>query len=102
MGAGVGLQLKAPTGERIEQTIRLDFASSNNETKYEAILTGVDLGKSVSSEKLIIRIDSQLVVAGKQRIRNTRPSHGQVCKSGQTTIRELFSLEAQTYPEGLE
>ena len=37
-GADVGLQLKAPTGERIEQDIQLDFPASNNEVEYEAIL----------------------------------------------------------------
>ena len=61
-GVGVGLQLKAPIGERIEQAIRLDFSASNNEIEYEAILARIDLVKSVSSEKLIIRNDSQLVV----------------------------------------
>ena len=61
-GVGVGLQLKAPTRERIEQAIWLGFPASNNETKYEAILAGVDLTKSVSSKKLIIRNASQLVV----------------------------------------
>ena len=60
--ARVGLQLKSPTGERIEHAIRLDFPASNNEIEYEAILAGIDLAKSVSSEKLIIRSDSQLVV----------------------------------------
>ena len=57
-GARVGLQLKAPTGERIEQDTRLDFPSSNNEIEYEAIRTGIDPARSVSSEKLIIRSDS--------------------------------------------
>ena len=61
-GTGVGLQLKAPTRERIEQAIGLDFPASNNETEYEAILVGINLVKSVSSEKLIIRSDSKLVV----------------------------------------
>ena len=61
-GVGVILQLKAPTEERIEQAIGLNFFTSNNETKYEAILTGIDLTKFVSLEKLIIRSDSQLVV----------------------------------------
>ena len=60
--AGFGLQLKSPTGERIEQAIRLGFPASNNEVEYEAILAGVDLVNSVSSEKLIIRSNSQLVV----------------------------------------
>ena len=48
-GAGVILQLRASIGERIEQAIRLDFPTSNNETEYEEILDGVDLAKSVSS-----------------------------------------------------
>ena len=61
-GDGISLQLRAPTGERIEQAIRLDFPVSNNETKYETILAEVDLTKFASSEKLIIRSDSQLVV----------------------------------------
>ena len=62
MSVGVGLQLKAPTGERVEHAIQLDFLASNNETEYEAILAGIDLAQSLSSEKLLIRSDSQLVV----------------------------------------
>ena len=60
--ADVGLQLKAPTGEVVEQTIRLDFPPSNNEIEYEAILVGINLAQSVSSENLLIHCDSQLVV----------------------------------------
>ena len=44
-GSGVGLHLKAPTGERIEHAIRLDFPASNNEIEYEAILVEIDLAK---------------------------------------------------------
>ena len=62
MRAGVGLQLKAPTGERIEQAIRLDFPTSNSEAEYEAILVGIDLAIFVSLEKIIIQSDAQLVV----------------------------------------
>ena len=35
---------------------------SNNETEYEEILTRIDLATSISSKKIIIRSDSQLVV----------------------------------------
>ena len=49
MGADVGLQLKAPIGERMEQAIQLDFLVSNNEAKYESILVGINLTISVSS-----------------------------------------------------
>ena len=61
-GAGLGLQLKALTGEVIEQAIRLNFSASNNEAEYEAIIVGLDLAIFVSSKKICIRRDSQLVV----------------------------------------
>ena len=61
-GAQVDLQLKALTGERVEQAIRLDFPVSNNETEYESILVEIDLAQSLSSKKLLIRSDSQMVV----------------------------------------
>ena len=56
------MQLIAPTGEKVEQAIQLDFPASNNETQYEAILAGIDLTQSVSLEKLLIHSESQLVV----------------------------------------
>ena len=40
----------------------MGFLASNNEVEYEAIIAGVDLAISISSEKIIIRSDSQLVV----------------------------------------
>ena len=61
-GVGLGLQLKAPIEEIIEQAIRLNFSASNNEAEYEAIIAGLDLAISMSSEKIYIRSDSQLVV----------------------------------------
>ena len=61
-GAGLVLQLKAPIGEVIEQAIHFNFPTSNNEAEYEAIIAGLDFALSVSSENIIIRIDSQLVV----------------------------------------
>ena len=61
-GARPGLQLEAPTGEIIEQVIRLDFPASNNKAEYKAIIVELDLTISVSSEKIIVRSDSQLVV----------------------------------------
>ena len=71
-GASIGLQLKAPTRENIEQIIRLDFPASNNEVEYEAILVGINLIISISSEKIIIRSDSQLVVGQVNKEYETR------------------------------
>ena len=61
-GAGFCLQLKSPVGEKIEQTIRLGFSTSNNESEYEAILVRIELAATVSVDRLLIRSDSQLVV----------------------------------------
>ena len=61
-GAGIGLQLKSPTEEKIEQVVHLGFNASNSESEYEAILTGIELAAAVSTDRLLIQSDSQLVV----------------------------------------
>ena len=61
-GARIGLQLKSSGGDKIEKAIRLGFNASNNESKYKAILTGIELAAALSTEKLTIWSDSQLVV----------------------------------------
>ena len=60
--ADIGLQLKSLGEDKIEQAIRLGFYASNNESEYEAILAGIELATMLSTYKLIIRSDSQLVV----------------------------------------
>ena len=59
---GIGLQLTSPTGERIEQAVRLGFSASNNESEYEAMIAGLKLALVVGANSLLIRSDSQLVV----------------------------------------
>ena len=61
-GADIGLQLKSPTGERIEQAIHLCFSASSRESECEAILAGIELAVTVSADMLLIRSDLQLVV----------------------------------------
>ncbi|RVW60099.1 Gypsy retrotransposon integrase-like protein 1 [Vitis vinifera] len=66
-GSGVGLLLQSPTGEHLEQSIRLGFPASNNEAEYEAILSGLDLALALSVSKLHVYSDSQLVVRHVQK-----------------------------------
>ncbi|RVW66731.1 Retrovirus-related Pol polyprotein from transposon 17.6 [Vitis vinifera] len=56
------LLLQFPTGEHLEQAIRLGFPASNNEVEYEVILSGLDLALALSISKLRVYSDSQLVV----------------------------------------
>ena len=58
----MGILLQSPTGEQLEQAIRLGFLTSNNEAEYETILSGLDLALTLSVSKLKIYNDSQLVV----------------------------------------
>ncbi|RVW62087.1 Retrovirus-related Pol polyprotein from transposon 17.6 [Vitis vinifera] len=66
-GSRVGLLLQSPTGEHLEQAIRLGFPASNNEAEYEAILSGLDLALTLSGSRLLIYSDSQLVVRHVQK-----------------------------------
>ena len=61
-GAGIGLQLTSPIGERIEQVVHLGFSASNNESKYEAMIAGLKIALVVGANSLLIRSDSELVV----------------------------------------
>ena len=66
-GSEVGLFLHSPTGEELEQTIWLEFPTSNNEAEYEAILCGLDLALALSVSKLRIYSDSHLVIGHVQK-----------------------------------
>ena len=61
-GSGIRLHLTSPTGEKIEQAVRLGFGASNNESEYEALIVGVELTLAVGTDSLLIHSDSQLVV----------------------------------------
>ena len=65
--SGVGLLLQSPTGEQLEQAIQLGFPASNNETEYEAILSGLDLALALSVSRFRVYSDSQLVVRHVQK-----------------------------------
>ena len=61
-GAGIGLQLKSPFGDKIEQAIWLGFNAFNKESEYEAILAWLKLAAALSAGKLLVQSGSQLVV----------------------------------------
>ena len=61
-GAGIGLQLTSPTGERVEQAVRLGFSATNNESEYEGIIAGLELALTLGGDSLSIQCDSQLAI----------------------------------------
>ena len=62
-GSRVGIQLESPTGEMIEQSFCLGFSASNNEAKYESLIAGLRLARSVGAREISAFSDSQLVTS---------------------------------------
>ena len=46
-GSGLGVVLKSPQGDILEQSIHCEFRATNNEAEYEALIAGLDLAKSL-------------------------------------------------------
>ncbi|XP_074355781.1 uncharacterized protein LOC141695434 [Apium graveolens] len=61
--SGVGLVFQSPYGFIIEYALKLDFATTNNETEYEALIAGLGLARATRAKNLKVCEDSKLVVA---------------------------------------
>uniref|UniRef100_A0A2N9EYS7 RNase H type-1 domain-containing protein n=1 Tax=Fagus sylvatica TaxID=28930 RepID=A0A2N9EYS7_FAGSY len=62
-GSGTGVVIITPDVMVIEQSIRLDFKTSNNEAEYEAVLARLNLAKTLGAKQLIVHCDSLLVAS---------------------------------------
>ncbi|XP_062100048.1 uncharacterized protein LOC133805917 [Humulus lupulus] len=61
-GAGIGIVLEAPSGLKIEEAIRLEQSTTNNEAEYEALIYGLELAREMGIQRLNVRGDSQLMI----------------------------------------
>ena len=61
-GAGAGVVLSPPAGEKLKYIICLDFKATNNMTEYEGLLTGLRAAAGLGVRRPIVKGDSQLVV----------------------------------------
>ncbi|XP_052295858.1 uncharacterized protein LOC127901870 [Citrus sinensis] len=60
-GSGAGIVLEGPEGEEISYAVKLEFAATNNQAEYKALIAGLELAKAVKADRVKIRTDSQLV-----------------------------------------
>ncbi|KAH9745725.1 Ribonuclease H [Citrus sinensis] len=60
-GLGAGIVLEGPEGEEISYAVKLEFATTNNQAEYEALIAGLELAKAVKAERVKIITNSQLV-----------------------------------------
>ena len=58
----VGMMLINPEGHKIHCALCFRFKTSNNEAKYESLITGLCLAKKLQACNIQICSDSQLVV----------------------------------------
>ena len=55
--------IQAPEGDEIRCIIWLDFPTTNNEAKYEALVAGLDIAKAIEAENVVVHCDSQVVTS---------------------------------------
>ena len=59
---GVGVVITTLDEEVFKYEVQLKFSATNNEVKYEEILTGLRLGKALRAKNLLVQNDSKLVI----------------------------------------
>jgi len=60
--SGAGVVLLSPEGQRFQYAVKLDFATTNNEVEYEAVVVGLAITRELGAHNIEIRSDSQVVV----------------------------------------
>ncbi|XP_020238928.1 uncharacterized protein LOC109817973 [Cajanus cajan] len=90
LGAGIGLLIISPGGIPTKFLLRTKSECSNNETEYEALITGLKLLKDLGARNIIIRGDSQLVI--KQLTREYKCMNEKLleCNSRATALLNSF------------
>ncbi|XP_071929189.1 uncharacterized protein [Coffea arabica] len=61
-GSGAGLLLEDPQGTECSYALRFDFAASNNEAEYEAVIAGLQLARKFGAAHILVYSNSQLIV----------------------------------------
>ena len=72
---GADVVIQTSEGDKIECMIQLDFPTTNNEAKYEALVAGLDLAKVAGAENMVVHCNSQLITSqinGDYECRNER------------------------------
>lgn len=62
-GSGAGITLEGPGDISLEQPLRFDFKTFNNQVEYEALIACLKLENEVRVKKIRCRSDSELVTS---------------------------------------
>ena len=61
-GAGAGVILEGLDNVLIEQSLRFNFKTSNNQAEYKPLIAGLNLARDVGARKLLCKTNSKLTV----------------------------------------
>lgn len=61
-GSGARIVLESPEGQIFKHALRFGFHASNNVAKYEVMLLGLNLVKAIKTQKIHVKLVSQLIV----------------------------------------
>jgi ribonuclease HI len=90
-GAGAGVVLISPQGDKLNYVLRMSFPqASNNEAEYEALLHGMKMAKACEATRLKIFRDSNLVV---QQVMNRCDA----ISDNMTAYRNLYYYLEETF-----
>ena len=59
---GIRVVLKSSEGDKLKHKVCLQYQTTNNEAKYEALLKGLELAQFLGAELILVQGDSQLVI----------------------------------------
>ena len=59
---GVGVVINTSKGKVLKYGVQLQFPTTNNEAKYETILTRLGIGKALKAGNILLKNDSKLVI----------------------------------------
>ena len=85
---GIEVILQSPEGDLIECAVHLQFATTNNEAEYVAVLTSLDLAKEAEASSVVIHSDSQVIIG---HINEDYEAKGERMKEYQSMVKERIS-----------
>jgi ribonuclease HI len=83
---GARVMLKAPGGEQLCNSLRLEFIITNNEAEYKVVLARLKLAQEMGAEYVEVRRDSKVIVG---HIRGEYKTKGEKMKLYLSRVQEM-------------
>nr|GFB74436.1 hypothetical protein [Tanacetum cinerariifolium] len=99
-GSGAGLILIDPEGSKYSYALRLNFANSNNDAKYEALLAGLRIATKMKVKKMHAFFDSKLVANHGGVVRSKRGKDKEIQGKNLRNDPKLQQLSNKSHTEG--